>query len=83
MKICIPSSESDEFLAQCTAAMSAANTEQVNFICVTGGSVLGCTAKTAGRFTDLVLLGGKDSSRLRIQAYLLVGGPCAVPSSVV
>lgn len=55
--MCIPNEASAAELSQCDDALSLANTEQVNFACISGGSDEGCMSKIRDGSADLTTLG--------------------------
>lgn len=58
VKYCMPSDASSSSLNKCTEVMGRANTDNITFSCVAGGSVSGCIAKVGAGEADLVTLDG-------------------------
>ncbi len=59
VKICIPSAENQTYVDACTRAASRANTGDVAFSCVLGGSVEACSAMLKAGTATLVRMGGE------------------------
>ena len=59
-RICIPVETSTGFEATCTAAISAADTDDVTFSCVAGGSPDACIQKVTNGQADLISFGAAD-----------------------
>ena len=58
VKICVPTPENQTFVDACTKAVSAANTDQVTFSCVLGGSLEACSTLMEAGSADLTRMGG-------------------------
>jgi melanoma-associated antigen p97 len=57
VNVCIPTAASASDLTLCNNALALANTEQVSFACVSGGSEDGCMVKIRDGSADLTTLG--------------------------